>query len=83
MIDFTATFAISTVDTFTAALKAARDTAALEADTDAEISLDHGLELTADLARELLAESPCYPEIKSAEIREAYRTAYLAAFLAS
>ena len=64
-------------DHFDACLKAARADAALEADTDAEISLEHGLELTEELAAELLDMSTIYTEIVDAEIREAYRAAYL------
>ncbi len=52
-----------------------------EAGIDAEITDDHGHELDEDTALEVLEESDTYRAIRDSELRDAYRGAYVAAFV--
>lgn len=61
-------------------LAAARAGGAAEGAVDHEIAVDQGVDLDPDVAEECLGESETFGLITDAEVRAAYREAYLSAW---
>ncbi len=80
---FTPFPAAATVADFNARMIESVVAAIEEAGVDAEITDDHGLELDEETALEVLEESDTYRAIRDPELRDAYRGAYVAAFISA